>query len=222
MRLWGEPGKPWETFTVSKFSGDVITSVGFFGKMWLLRYAYVYEHAGYIEVVNDRVLALWLVPTFNDYGKIWAWWEVDDYPNNGWGDTDNLLRMLESRGAIDYALRDYDEFYMYDLFIRSIYDHSKASQRLRIVIPIGAIVLAAEGVSLPAALAAVAASLAVGIEAGSATIKVYDGINYFWVSFYTYEYTEIYYAKFKSTYVIGVENNAEKIVPLMVFKPKRY
>ncbi len=221
-RLWGTPGRPWENFTVSKFTGDVLVSLGFRGKMWLLRYAYVYERPGYIEVVNDKVVALWLAPTFNDYGKIWAWWEVDDYPNDSRGAAEKLLKNLESSNAIAYQLIDFDKFREYSLLIRTIYDHSRASQWFGIGIPIGALILAIGGVSLPVALAAIVTSLAVGIEAGSVTVKIYEGYNYFRVSFFTYDYTGIYYAKFTNTYVIKEEDNAEKVVPLMVFKPERY
>ncbi|MFN4045835.1 MAG: hypothetical protein ACK4H7_00660 [Acidilobaceae archaeon] len=81
-------------YPVNKFTGDVLFSTGFLGRVWLARYRLVYESylVGNKYIIDDRCPATWLVPAFASDNRIIASWELDDNPNDSLGVTENVMK----------------------------------------------------------------------------------------------------------------------------------
>ncbi|MDM7275090.1 MAG: hypothetical protein P3X22_003070 [Thermoprotei archaeon] len=207
--------------TLNKFTGDILFSTGFYGKLWLVKYKYVYvDNWGRKEVLQDNVLAVWMEPKFNSDNRIDAQWEVDDNPNDGNGVTENVLRILRSN--ITYKSLSEPEKGGYWLPIRTIFENSGASWRFGAGILVGALTITLAGVTSPviAAIASIAVSLSVGIEAGGYTGDLYESLGSFKIELlksYRYYYVYGSYAEFKNTYT--VKDDADRVVPLFIFSP---
>ncbi len=215
---------------IPSFYGDVLFSTGFLGKMWLARYRHVkdyYDYYGnliYRVIINDHNFLVWVAPAFNEYGKIRAYWEVDDNPgypgeDGGWGSAELLLNELKNHYTYKHinSTRGW-----HTLYIKTIYDYSQASPNFGAGIPAGAIILAilrALGMvpSLPTIILGIIASLAIGIIAKNITIKLYETLGFLKINLLIMDrLMDIYYAEIIHYYTIG---DVQKIVPLIIFKP---
>ncbi|MDM7274554.1 MAG: hypothetical protein P3X22_000285 [Thermoprotei archaeon] len=203
--------------TTSKFTGDVLFSTGFRGRLWLVNYKYVEVSSGGYEIVlNDKVLAIWIEPVFNVNGMIIADWEVDDYPGDNWGITENVLKKLKSNTS--YVKIRSGTLYHYALPIGIIYVQSQASEWFGAGIPVGALILALAGIT-DEWIVAIAGLLAIGINGGSEEKSTpYIAAGLFAIKLKSASPIDVYFAKFTNPYEIKMEA-AKKAVPLIIFKP---
>ncbi|MFN4046738.1 MAG: hypothetical protein ACK4H7_05305, partial [Acidilobaceae archaeon] len=198
-----------------KFTGDVLFSTGFQGRIWLVKYKYVYvDRLGYENVLNDNVIAVWMEPRFNEYGKIVADWEVDDNPNDGLGVTENVLKILRQNITYVYVSKEYGG---YALDVEFIYANSGASPRFGVAIPVGALAVTLAGTTNPviAAIGSIAVQLAIGIEAGAYTGTFYENFGLFVLNLVSDDPVYGLYALFTNTYMVRGEF-VERAVPLVV------
>ncbi|MFN4045837.1 MAG: hypothetical protein ACK4H7_00670, partial [Acidilobaceae archaeon] len=202
-----------------KFTGDVLFSTGFMGRLWLVRYELYNIDAGVEYVVNRNVLAVWMEPRFNEYGKIVASWEVDDNPDDGLGVTERMVKTL--RPHIKFSFVD-EQPSSYTLRAKTIYDKSRASRLFGAGIAVGALIVALAGTNPAIAAAApIASLLSIGIEVGMYTEKLYETLGYFRVELsdtWRGMYIKGYYANFTNTYMVSGES-VERAVPLMFLRP---
>ncbi len=212
--LWNDNSAP--PLPVSKFTGDVIASTGFYGMMWSVKYKYVsVDWLGRESIIQDNVVAVWIEPRFNEYGKIVMGVEVDDNPNDGIGITERTLRELGQN--ITYKSLKEPLSGLYTLLFEKIFSDSGASPHFGIAIAAGALISWIIKAKYPL-LALILRLLGIGVEFGMHSEKAYKHLGYFYLALGSYDRITGSYGLYVRTFRIKAEL-VDRTVPLFVFRP---
>lgn len=210
-------------YYTSKFSGDVIASVGFLAYIWVARYEYGinYFNAGF-HVIRDKDVAVWVAPSFNESRKIRAWWEVDDNPGDGYGRTEKYIgKLLKDGKNVTRVYISSGHVSLYTLHSHTIYSISQASPNFGASLPVGAIAiiaLQALGFSIPWWLALILPTLVVGVESGRYTQDLYTSLTYMDIELTQLATVYGYFYMIKDTYYIK-EDAKVRNTPVILFTP---
>ncbi|MDM7275742.1 MAG: hypothetical protein P3X22_006480 [Thermoprotei archaeon] len=201
-------------YPANKSTGDVIFSTGFLGRIWVASYKLIADNGLNKYVIRDNDTATWLVPAFNDRGEIIASWELDDYPNDGIGVTENTLKSFNYNNT--YHGSSYGE---YELKMEKVYDYSwgLSSPLGGIGIPVGALVAARLGLSLTNPLFLILSLLTIIISAKIESKELYKYHGTFYIKLGSiFDLIHAHFAIVERPYRVDGE---DRIVPAFIFIP---
>jgi hypothetical protein len=160
------------------FYDDALVATGFYGYLWLVEYEYVkYVIAGVsFRYVLDKSLAVYLVP-YEQNGRFRPGVMFDDDPTDGYGDLEQVYRLLVQRANTTWKLlpKKYANHWYVAAYNLTI--ESKSTPLFGIAIPVGALIVVITGGSPPGWALAVVATLVVGFSVSETQIEWYKSIS---------------------------------------------
>jgi hypothetical protein len=161
------------------FYDDALVATGFYGYLWLVEYEYVKVVIILgltFKYVLDKSLAVYLVP-YEQNGRFRPGVMFDDDPTDGYGDLEQVYRLLVQRANTTWKLlpKKYANHWYVAAYNLTI--ESKSTPLFGIAIPVGALIVVITGGSPPGWALAVVATLVVGFSVSETQIEWYKSIS---------------------------------------------